>query len=79
MSKKALAYLINEIYSIPTPNESYIDKIIRNTKEIEMNEKTYTEDDVRSIIRMAQIRDENGIFLYPNENELLNLKLKLWK
>jgi len=76
MSKKALAYLINEIYSIPTPNESYIDKIIRDTKEIEKNERTYAEEDVRLIIRMAQIRDENGIFLYPNENELLNLKLK---
>ena len=76
MSKKALAYLINEIYSIPTPYESYIDKIIRDTKEIEKNERTYAEEDVRLIIRMAQIRDENGIFLYPNENELLNLKLK---
>jgi hypothetical protein len=34
-------------------------------------ETLYTEHQVREIIRKSQIRDEYGIFEYPNEDELL--------
>jgi hypothetical protein len=35
----------------------------------------YTEYEVRGIIRKAQIKDEYGIFEYPNEDELLKNNL----
>jgi peptidoglycan hydrolase CwlO-like protein len=35
----AFEYLISEIYSIPTTNESYIDKIVEKAKKIKNSEQ----------------------------------------
>jgi len=51
--------------------------ISANITDVHFKQETlYTTHQVREIIRKSQIRDEFGIFVYPNEDELLNLKLK---
>ena len=44
-----------------------------------MEKTLYTKDEVRGIIRKAQIKDEYGIFEYPNEEELLKNNLNNMK
>ena len=48
--------------------EAIREKLARISSQVE---RMYSEDDVRKIIRKAQIRDEYGIFESPNEDELL--------
>ena len=66
----------------PTPIEwlQEVYKVTGTLKESDFNyannwtkENTYTEEQVREIIRKSQIRDEFGIFEYPNEDDLLKI------
>lgn len=72
---KGLEYLISEIYGLCNCNESVLDKVIEKAKRIE--EKIYTDDEVRKIIRNSQIRDEHNIFLYNNEEDVIKSIKKL--